>query len=67
MRIIKKYLLFSVVLFFYLTAVSLVLQQFSLYQRAYYTLSILVANPSISVVKETLQMEEENIIEEKKE
>ena len=66
MRIVKKYLLFSVILFFYLMAVSLVLQQFSLYQRAYYTLSILVSNPSISVVREPLQIEE-NIIEEKKE
>ncbi len=67
MKIVKKYLLFSVILFFYLMALSLVLQQFSLYQRAYYSLSILISNPSISVVRETVQMEEENVIEEKKE
>lgn len=66
MRIVKKYLLFSVILFFYLMALSLVLQQFFLYQRAYYTLSILVSNPSISVVREFVQIEE-NVIEEKKE
>ena len=67
MKIVKKYLLFSVILFFYLMALSLVLQQFSFYQRAYYSLSILISNPSISVVRETVQMEEENVIEEKKE
>ena len=66
MRIVKKYLLFSVILFFYLMALSLVLQQFFLYQRAYYTLSILVSNPSISVVRDFVQIEE-NVIEEKKE
>lgn len=67
MKVVKKYLLFSVFLFFYIVALSLLLQQFSIYQRAYYTLSILVANPSVSVVEEVPYVESKNVTEEKKE
>ncbi len=65
MKIVKKYLLFSILFFFYLTALSLVLQQFFLYQRAYYALSSLIANPSIVVMKELVL--EDSAVEEKKE
>ena len=51
MKVVKKYLIFSVFLFFYIVALSLLLQQFSLYQKAYNTLSILITNPSIEVVE----------------
>lgn len=54
MKIVKKYLIFSIFLFFYIVALSLLLQQFSLYQKAYTTLSILITNPSIDVVEDFL-------------
>lgn len=63
MRVIKNYLIFSVFLFFYIVALSLLLQQFSIYQRAYQTLSVLITNPSVAVVEEYSLVESENIIE----
>ena len=54
MRVVKKYIIFSVFLFFYIVTLSLLLQQFSLYQKAYNTLSILVTNSSIEVVDDFL-------------
>ena len=59
MKVVKKYLLFSVVLFFYIVSFSLLFQQFSLYQQAYRTLSMLITNPSIEVVEEFSQIEEQ--------
>lgn len=63
MKVIKKYLIFSVFLFFYIVALSLLLRQFSIYQQVYQTLSILITNPSIVVVEEYPSSERENIIE----
>ena len=63
MKVVKNYLIFSVFLFFYIVALSLLLRQFSLYQEAYKTLSILITNPSIAVVEEYTSSERENIIE----
>lgn len=65
MKIVKKYLLFSILFFFYLTALSLVIQQFFLYQRAYYALSSFIANPSLVVVEDIVR--KQNTMEEKKE
>lgn len=65
MKIVKKYLLFSILFFFYLTALSLVIQQFFLYQRAYYALSNFIANPSVVVVEDLVL--KQNTMEEKKE
>ena len=63
MKVVKNYLIFSVFLFFYMVALSLLLQQFSIYQQAYQTLSALITNPSVVVVEEYPLIEHENIIE----
>ena len=63
MKIVKNYLIFSVFLFFYIVALSLLLRQFSIYQQAYQTLSALITNPSVVVVEEYPLIEHENIIE----
>ncbi len=63
MKVIKNYLIFSVFLFFYMVALSLLLRQFSIYQQAYQTLSVLITNPSVAVVEEYSLVESENIIE----
>lgn len=65
MKVVKKYLIFSVFLFFYITILSLLIQQFSIYEKAYDTLSILITNPSIDVVEKSFLSESE--IEENKE
>ena len=62
MKVVKKYLIFSVFLFFYIVALSLLFQQFSLYQKAYNTLSVLITNPSIEVV-EYFSLESEKVEE----
>ena len=63
MKVVKNYLIFSIFLFFYIVALSLLFQQFSIYQQAYQTLSILITNPSITVVEEYSLLESENRIE----
>ena len=63
MKVVKNYLIFSIFLFFYIVALSLLLQQFSIYQQAYQTLSALITNPSVVVVEEYPLIEHENIIE----
>ena len=64
MKVVKQYLTFSIFLFFYIVALSLLFQQFSIYQRAYMTLSSFITNPSITVVQESLLAEKENVKEE---
>lgn len=63
MKVVKNYLIFSVFLFFYIVALSLLLRQCSLYQQAYQTLSMLLTNPSIAVLEEYPLVESETIIE----
>lgn len=52
MRVVKKYLVLSVMLLFYLCVVSILLQQFYVYQRAYQNLSKLLSHPSLEVIQE---------------
>ncbi len=47
MRVVRKYLLLTLLLLLYVDAVSMLLQYFYLYQKAYYGLSMLIAHPSI--------------------
>lgn len=47
MRVVRKYLLFTILLLIYVSAVSMLLQYFYLYQKAYYGLSLLIAHPSM--------------------
>ncbi len=63
MKVSKNYLIFSIFLFFYIVALTLLLRQFSIYQQAYQILSILITNPSVAVVEEYPLVESENIIE----
>lgn len=52
MKVVKKYLLFSVILMVYVFGVSLLLKQFYIVQRAYLSLSKLIAHPSVEVIQE---------------
>ena len=67
MKVAKQYLIFSVFLFFYIIAISLLFRQFSIYQRAYITLSSFITNPSITVVQESFLLEKEDVMEKKEE
>ena len=49
MRMVKKYLVLSVVLILYVCAVSVLMQQFYLYQSAYQSLSRLLSHPTVEV------------------
>ena len=49
MKQVKKFLLFAVLLLFYIVAISVLLQQLYIYQRAYLLLSVLVSHPTIEV------------------
>lgn len=49
MKIVKKFLVLSVVLMMYVCAVSILLQQFYLYRMAYQNLSRLLSHPTIEV------------------
>lgn len=49
MRVVKKYIVLSVFLLFYITAVSILFRQFRVYQEAYTALSILISHDSIDV------------------
>lgn len=56
MRTVKKYLTFSVALLIYVAAISIVLQQFYIYQKAYLLLSMMVSHPTIEMsVKESVE------------
>lgn len=59
MRIIKKYIVLSALLLFYMAAVSLLLAQFCMYQRAYYALSRQISHSSIEIALEEIQLQEE--------
>lgn len=50
MKQVKKYLLFTVLLVFYISAMSILLQQLYIYRRAYLLLSALVSHPTIEVI-----------------
>ncbi len=49
MRVAKKYILLGVWLLIYITAVSALLRQFHVYQKAYIALSMLVSHDSIEL------------------
>lgn len=49
MRTVKKYLILAVVLLFYISAMSVLLQQLYIYRRAYLLLSMLVSHPTVEV------------------
>ena len=49
MRMVKKYLVLSVVLILYVCAVSVLMQQFYLYQSAYQSLSRLLSHTTVEV------------------
>lgn len=52
MKIVKKYLLFSVILTVYVFGISLLLKQFYIFQQAYLSLSKLIAHPSVEIIQE---------------
>lgn len=49
MKQVKKFLLFAVLLVFYISAMSVLLQQVYLYRRAYIFLSALISHPTIEI------------------
>lgn len=49
MRIVKKYFLLSGLVFFYVSLITMLLHQVSIYQKAYYELSKRIAHSSIEV------------------
>lgn len=50
MRVIKKYLIFSIVLFMYVSVAAILLQQFFMYRRAYLMLGALLSHPTLEAV-----------------
>lgn len=61
MRTVRKYLLLTILLLLYVSAVSMLLQYFYLYQKAYYGLSMLIAHPSIE--RRMTETEKESLYE----
>lgn len=59
MRVVKKYLLQSVLLIMYIFAVALLSRYFYVYQQAYQGLSRLISHPSIETVHVIEETEEE--------
>lgn len=51
MKVIKKWLVFAVILLIYVFSVSLLLQQFYAYRMAYYSLSRLISHPTVEVLE----------------
>ena len=59
MKVIKKYLIFTVLLMWYMVAISILLKQFYIYQHGYYVLGSLLSHPSMEVVTEVRSQTEE--------
>ena len=49
MKTVKDYITFSFLLIVYVVAISLLLQQFYMYQRAYQSLSRLISHPTVFI------------------
>lgn len=52
MRAVKKYMLFSLLLFIYMVAVTMLLRSYYVYQDAYHKLSRLISHSSVEVFYE---------------
>jgi len=50
MRIVKKYMIMSVILIVYIVAVTILLRSYYVYQDAYYKLSKIVSHSSVEVL-----------------
>lgn len=59
MKEVKRYLLLTVLLLFYVSATALLLYQYKMYRIAYQNLSQLISHPSIERVYDSEMMKEE--------